>query len=196
MVYWSVKSRGLAIAAVAAMGKVDFKWNSDTANTWPAPKEKSPMGQLPFLQDGDVLIGQSMACLRYVARAGGLQGDDNADFGTNETILEEYAEIFNKISADQYAPSRKEAFDKTFSEYMPKHLGNLEKNLKDNKFSSKILSGEVAVAVLLYVLLELQPDCLDAFPKLKAFYEYMCTIDELKPYVGSECKVHPYFKRT
>jgi glutathione S-transferase len=38
-------------------------------------KDKTPFGQLPFLEDGEVKIAQSMAIARYLARKYKLDGE-------------------------------------------------------------------------------------------------------------------------
>jgi hypothetical protein len=41
-----------------AKGGLDYKWDQETANAWPACKDKSPFGQLPMMTDGDITISQ------------------------------------------------------------------------------------------------------------------------------------------
>ena len=71
MVYWGIKARGYLPAVIAAYGslrdrlipsrwhdglfrtgKLDFEWDSATANAWPSYKEQTVFGQIPQLEDG------------------------------------------------------------------------------------------------------------------------------------------------
>lgn len=52
-------------------------------------KAELPFGQLPYLVDGDVKLAQSCAILRYLARKGGLQGDNDKAFAFSEMLIEE-----------------------------------------------------------------------------------------------------------
>ena len=44
---------------------------------WPALKEKSPLGQMPYLEVDDHKLPQSIAIARFIAREHGLAGSTN-----------------------------------------------------------------------------------------------------------------------
>ena len=77
--YWGIKARAQLPVLLFLAGNVDFEWKQQF--DWPGElKAQSPFGQLPFMVDGDVKIGQSMAIARVAARKAGLAGDNDHDF--------------------------------------------------------------------------------------------------------------------
>ena len=73
--------------AVAKAGGLNIVHTDDP--NLPALKAELPFGQLPYLVDGDVKVAQSLAILRYLARKGGLQGDDDKGFAFSEMLIQE-----------------------------------------------------------------------------------------------------------
>jgi len=133
-----------------------------------------PFGQWPFLQDGDVKLGQSLAITHYIAKKGNLLGD-GADFGKSEMLLQEYDDIFNMLGKNQYAPDKAKSWGEFFGEEGPvaKQFVYIDKLLRaDGKQftnASKPLLGDLAMAVILDLLLNLEPSCLSKYPRLEAF---------------------------
>jgi len=167
--YWNVKARGQLPALLLSIGNLDHEWvrNPD----WPAMKDQTPFGQLPVLKDGDLTIGQSMAIARYIAHKGGLQGEGK-DFAVSEMMIEEQNDLYNALAKAMYAPSDKPAAWKNALEVeIPKHFALIEKLLHGEHFGSKLTAGDVAIWSILNIILDLNAHALDAFPKLKAFYE-------------------------
>ena len=65
-------------------------------------KPELPFGQLPYLVDGDVKVAQSLAILRYLARKGGLQGDDDKAFAFSEMLIQEMEDCFTLMAKANY----------------------------------------------------------------------------------------------
>jgi glutathione S-transferase len=65
-------------------------------------KPSLPFGQLPYLVDGDVKVAQSLAIVRYLARKGGLQGDDDKGFAFSEMLIQEMEDIFTLMAKANY----------------------------------------------------------------------------------------------
>jgi glutathione S-transferase len=104
-----------------------------------------PFGQLPYLEDGDVKFAQSGAIIRYVAKKGGLDGDNLADFAKSEMLIEEMQDINTLFVKAMYAPEgRVEGFQKLFAADSSLHyqLSCLEKLLTGDSFCSKPLAGD------------------------------------------------------
>jgi len=101
------------------------------------PQDRTPFGQLPYLEDGDVKLGQSMAIARYLSRKAGLQGDSDSDFAMvrskplfffrlyayfhsftssfgfittpkSEQLIEEQSDLYNVLAKAQYAQNKAE----------------------------------------------------------------------------------------
>lgn len=154
------------------------------------PAETGFFGQLPHLDHGDVHLSQSNAILRYVGKLAGLSGDDDKAFALSEMLIEEATDLMNMMNKAFYDKEGKEkAFDEAFATSFPKQFGFLEKLIPEGSVyflpGPKRSTGGYAMAAMLDMAKSLQPDCLDAFPKLKAFHEAMVSspaFDGIKDY--------------
>lgn len=172
MFYFGVKARGQLPALIADVGGLNFNWISDL--DWPGMKDKTPFGQLPYLEDGDVKMGQSMAIARYLAKKAGLQGDNDKDFAMSEQLIEESNDIYTVLARAKYSPDDKtEAWNNALQVTIPQHFAQLENLLHGDYFGSKLLVGDLAVYSIINIILDLDSHVLDKTPRLKAFYERM-----------------------
>jgi len=89
--YWGIRARNYAPVVIAQAGGLPLK--QETGFDLGAMKPELPFGQVPCLKQGDALVVQSGAVIRYVARKAGLQGDNDADFGKSEYLIEEMQDI-------------------------------------------------------------------------------------------------------
>jgi hypothetical protein len=55
--YWNVKARGVVPVLIWTYGGVKFDWEKNP--DWPAMKDQTPFGQLPFVECGEIKIAQS-----------------------------------------------------------------------------------------------------------------------------------------
>ncbi len=178
IVYWNVKARGWPSAVIAHYGKIPLKWDSDSANSWPAMKDKAPFGQLPVLQVASTgqTIGQSGAQYRILARKAGLEGGNDFDFNQGQQLIEEYQDIYGALAKPAYiqdAAAKAAAISEFREKTAPQHLGYLERLVQEGgTFSQngRILIGDI-MATCALCLVQSVGVKIDAFPKLKAFYE-------------------------
>ena len=141
------------------------------------PADVGFFGQLPHLEHGDVSLSQSNAILRYVGKQAGLNGDSDKAYALSEMLIEEAADIFSMFNKGMYSESREKSFDDLFATSFPKQFGVLEKLIPEGSVyflpGAKRSTGGYAIAAVLDIAKALQPDCLDAFPKLTAFHAAM-----------------------
>jgi len=183
--YWGIRGRAQPSVLLALYGDVPLEWDKNV--DWPGVlKEQTPFGQLPFLEDGHVKLGQSNAIARYIARKAKLEGSTDAEFAASEQLYEEAGDIYTILSKANYESDKNAAFDKTFAETLPPHFHNLEKLIgEDGHFTKghKLLAGEIVLFSVLNYAVGLSKDALDKTPKLKKFYETTL----------AEPKFHEYF---
>jgi len=98
--YWKIKARSYAAMAVAQAGGLNVVHTDDP--NLAELKPSLPFGQLPYLVDGDVKVAQSLAIVRYLARKGGLQGDDDKGFAFSEMLIQEMEDIFTLMAKANY----------------------------------------------------------------------------------------------
>jgi len=193
--YWGVRSRGQPAVLIALYGDLPLEWNKEP--NWPGDlKAQTPFGQLPFLEDGHVKVGQSAAIARYLARKAKLEGSTDAAFATSEQLFEEAADIFTILGKASSEKDKNAAFDKAFAETLPTHFQNLEKLIGENgHFTSehKLVAGEIALFSVLNFSQDLSKESLDNTPKLKKFYETTLAEPKFKEYFAQN--ISGYLKR-
>jgi len=191
--YWPIKARGQLSVLLLEVAGLKYEWKQTF--DWPGDlKAKTPFGQLPFLVDGDLHIGQSLAIARYIARKGHLQGDNDADFAISEMLIEESNDIFGALLKANSAQADKEAaWTKVLGTEVQAHLTNLDKLLKGDHFGSKLTAGDVAIFSIFNIILDLDPHLFDHFPRLKAFYDRVAAIPAVDRYL--KLNIPPYLKR-
>merc|ERR1712100_234605 len=188
LVYWNVRARGWAPMLIAAAGGLDMKLDDATANTWPAPKDQMPFGQLPVLYDGDLKIAQSMAIVNYLSRKAKLEGSNDAEFARSQMLAMESNDLWNDAVKAQYAgddAAKKAAWDALFKADGPlqQQLELLEKNFFNKP--APLTGGEIALFAVLNMLKELEPTLLDSRPAVKAWYEGLAKHEKLAPLLAS-----------
>jgi len=173
---------------VAAYGEVPVEWVKLKHSEWPGElKAKTPFGQLPYLEDGPVILAQNFAIARYLARKGKLEGSTDRDFAASEQLYEETADILKLVSKSYQQEGDKLAnLKKIFETELPKHLEALEKLIIESSghFTAgpKLVGGEVAIFAMLSLGEEVKQDLFDATPKLKKFCETTHADPKFKSY--------------
>ena len=184
LVYWALNARGTPAYLVAALGGITLEWDDATANSWPAPKGTAPFGQLPMLKDGDLTLAQSFALVRYLARKGGVQGDDLKAFGLSEMVTEEAADLLGGLAKSKYASDPLDAYTKFFNETLTQQLGYLNNLLHGDFFGGdKPLQGDAALYSVLYLIHRCNASLLDTVlasaPKVQAWYARFGALDQI-----------------
>ena len=142
-----------------------------------------PFGQLPYMEHGSIKIAQSGAIQRYIAKLGGLNGKDDAEYAKSEMLLCEAEDLFSGMAKCMYTPGKdkNECFNEYFDGPWKKQMAFLEKLIPDGQKyfvpGDKRVAGGYGIACALDIALHVQPDCIDAFPKLKAFYQDVVASD-------------------
>jgi len=134
------------------------------------------------MEHDGINIAQSGAIARYIAKIGGLSGSNDAEFAKSEMLLSEFDDLMNAMTKCMYSDKDKNtAFDEYFSGPWKVQMEYLEKLIPDGEKyfipGTKRSAGGYAIAVAFENALKLSPDCLDGFPKLKAFADDMIASD-------------------
>lgn len=93
--YWKSRARAYVACVLTQAAGLTLDWHGDF--NIPISQEEllaitpngPPFMQLPFMIHGDVKIAQSMAITRYIAKIGGLDGNNPAEFAFSEMLIEE-----------------------------------------------------------------------------------------------------------
>lgn len=150
-----------------------------------------------------------MAIFRFISRKAQLQGDNDTDYAKSEMLIEESVDIVNAMGKANSSSDRKAEMDKFFAEYVPQQLACLEKlaqgiypfffsawtySTLGTTLTGKTLAGDLAIFSVLDVLTYLQKDCLDKFPKIKAFYSTLAAHPKLKDLIDDQ-SIQVYYQR-
>lgn len=127
----------------------------------------------------------------------------------NDVLIQEMDDILGFAGKAHYAPDRKAAMDALFGTKLPKVFQQIEALMngiplyspiadivKGETFAGngKVLSGDLAIFSALDILIGLQPDMLDATPKLKQFYEKLLENPKIKKVV-KDSTIESYYQR-
>lgn len=200
MHYWPIKARGYPNAVIAKAAGVALEWKGDADLA--ADKEAGvlPFGQWPYVKADGLNIGQSGAIMRYFSRKGGLDGASDAEYALGEMLMCEAEDVWGQLTKALYEKtdgSNAPAYDKLFAAdgWFAKHAACLEKLIPGTGpfFSAgeKRLGGSYYLACVLDVATSIEPACLDATPKLKAFLAAMLAL----PAFEGTSTLHNYCKK-
>jgi len=158
---------------------------------WPALKPTMLYGQLPVLDCGDGLVlAQSVAIIRHIARENGLYGSDNKEAALIDQLGDGELDVRKKYMALIY--QNYEAGKEDYLKDLPNGLAQFEALLKSNNegsgffVGSKISWADYKMFDLLDNHLILSSPCLDAFPLLKAFHSRIAARPKLAAYRETE----------
>eukprot|EP01099_Mayorella_cantabrigiensis_P009060 TRINITY_DN980_c0_g1_i1.p1 TRINITY_DN980_c0_g1~~TRINITY_DN980_c0_g1_i1.p1 ORF type:complete len:232 (+),score=59.38 TRINITY_DN980_c0_g1_i1:65-697(+) len=174
--YFPIRGRNWLILITASVAGIPVTWERVTGGDW---KSFAPWGQLPVLKrkfaaSGKVeYLAQSLAIVRYLAKIGGIMGDNAWEEARNDELIHAWEDIHQAVFTANSQPNRKQAMDSFFNEKLPPKLKQLEGKLQGETFfpDGKIRVGDLAVYAGLNIIHPIQNDILNGTPKLRVFYD-------------------------
>jgi glutathione S-transferase len=156
---------------------------------------KAPFGQLPIYEEPGLIMSQSMAMARHLARRHGLAGAseheaaliDMAAEGVSD-VYEAFIKIFYKTPEEQRPPAMVEKF---LAEFLPVHLGHLSALLEGNGNNGCLVGAKLSYADLfLWVVLDTvfprvpgSKELVEGkYPNVKAFLDGVAAQERIKAY--------------
>ena len=194
--YWGIRARNFPALVLAKAGGIAVEEVKEF--DWPALKPSTPFGQLPYLVDGDVKLAQSGAIVNYIAHKANLRGSTDAEVALSEMLSAEAWDLYSILAKANSGSEKAAAYDAIFAAdgALTQQFHFLERLHPDGQplfvNASQPVAGGYVLACMLNIIVTLQPTALDAFPKLKLFYE---TVIALPAFDG--VKDYPmYFSRS
>ncbi len=149
---------------------------------WPQFKEKSPLGQCPYLEviegNGSFFLGQTNAIARYLAKKFHMAGSDERDQAEVDMYVDQINDLFNEMMKCLYEKDEAKKLEliKQFeNEIVPTNLKLFETRIEKNGTGYLGFSGLSYADIFLYHLLELMEDrreqALNAFPLVKKMHQ-------------------------
>jgi len=194
--YWDI--RGLAQPIRLLLEQSGVEWEDKLYSCGPPPTfdktcwfgVKETLGfdfpNLPYLEDGDVKLTQTLAILRYLARKTGLDGKTEEEKQRVDMMEGEWGDFKGPFVSMCYSPD----FDSTKGEYLknvsPK-LARFSKFLGDRPFFA---GNEVTyVDFLMYDMLDqhklLEPTIISSWKNLEQFCDRIESLPKIKEFMAS-----------
>eukprot|EP01112_Ceratiomyxa_fruticulosa_P001386 TRINITY_DN1145_c0_g5_i1.p1 TRINITY_DN1145_c0_g5~~TRINITY_DN1145_c0_g5_i1.p1 ORF type:complete len:214 (-),score=37.77 TRINITY_DN1145_c0_g5_i1:204-845(-) len=153
-----------------------------------------PFAKIPVLIDPNVIhqgksfrLAQSLAILRYLGRLGNISGTTDPEIAIIDSIIHASEDLKEPISIAIFAGKDKE---KVINETIPTQLGYFEKALNEEKtgyfVGESITIADIAFFDVVTNVLVLSPNALDNFPLVKAHYERIYKVPQVKDYINSD----------
>jgi len=190
LVYFPVRGRGQAIRYICKDNGLELEEEVVTGETWPKLKPDTPFGQLPVFYDGAIVLAQSNAIIRYLARKHGLYGKNDVEAAQIDMLNDQQEDLrlsYVRLIYQQYDTHKDE-----FIKNLPTSLAIFEKNLGKNHdgtgffVGTQISFADYNIFDLLDNLQVLSPDSLHDFPLLKAFHTRIASHEKLLRYRQSD----------
>ncbi|XP_062895717.1 glutathione S-transferase P-like isoform X2 [Mobula hypostoma] len=155
-------------------------------------KKSCVFGQLPKVQDGDLVLFQSNAILRYLGSKFGCHGTDikvNAEIDMINDGVEDLRIKYLTLIYKNYETGKAD-----FIKSLPDELKWFEGLLKNNNkgesagfiHGEKICYADYNLVDLLLNLQTLEPTCLKELPLLQAYYQRVTSRPALSKYLKSD----------
>eukprot|EP01059_Diplonema_ambulator_P006853 TRINITY_DN1643_c0_g1_i2.p2 TRINITY_DN1643_c0_g1~~TRINITY_DN1643_c0_g1_i2.p2 ORF type:complete len:214 (+),score=98.69 TRINITY_DN1643_c0_g1_i2:53-694(+) len=180
LTYFPVYARGFAPALCLEEHGLEWKGETKNMETWPAMKATGicPFGQLPILETPDAgVIAQSGAIVAYVGHTKDAAGKNLKEKAANDMLLGLSEDFYGDMVKQQPTMFQKEKGSEEDRKAMwetgfPARLAHLEKfaNGKDRFTEAGNSVGELTMFTTLHQMVLCQPDILDKFANVKAFY--------------------------
>ncbi|XP_012675518.2 glutathione S-transferase P-like [Clupea harengus] len=145
-------------------------------------------GQLPKVQDGDLVLVQSNAILRHLGRNHDAYGSNNKEASQIDMMndgVEDLRLKYGKLIYQEY-DTGKDQYIKDLSGHLSKFEAVLAKNKSGFLVGSKVSFADYSLLEVLLNHQVLCPTCLDALPALKAFVAMMSARPKLKAFLDSD----------
>jgi len=206
LTYFNLHGKAEHIRLILHAGKVEFEDKRiESMEEWGIMKPTTVLGQVPVLNWDGLELVQSNAIARFVAKKVGLAGSTEEDFVHADMILEhcvDYIKENLKIRFEKDPAMKQKSAETFLSKFVPNWLAGAEKMIKarGGKWyaGNQLTFGDLAVQHVLFWLTwdkekgfkgvtgcDARFNILDEYPLVKANYETVKEIPELKKYTAT-----------
>ncbi|ELR20801.1 glutathione S-transferase, C-terminal domain containing protein [Acanthamoeba castellanii str. Neff] len=159
---------------------------------------KAPFGQLPIYEEPGLVLAQSSAIARHVAREHGYYGETAHDAALIDQASEGVADIVSRLIQALFLPlpddKRAEAKASLLNEFLPAQFEIYSKLLEKNGNNGHLVGSKLSVAdVSLWVTLgmvfsrvEGSKDAAAKYPNLQAFLDGVASRQRIKAYLARD----------
>jgi len=195
ILYFPLRGRAEPIRLLLELAGAPYVEKLVPPNEWPKIKPTTPLGQLPVFYErssaGELVLVQTMAIVRHLARALGLDGATETEHALCDMVAETVLDGYSKLVHVAYSPNflRNEELTKEYLEKtMPGVIATLEKVLGRGPGTFFVRAEPTYADVLAWhsidVHLQLDEKALDGHEALRRFYDTVAAIPNLAGYLA------------
>jgi glutathione S-transferase len=196
LIYFGVRGRVEPARLMLELTKTPYEFEAIVPADWAKTKvkmlERTPLGQLPVLEDGDFSLCQSGAINRYVARKLGLAGDTITEQARVDEVCETAGDlIFHAAQLNwnpEFTAMREKNREETKArlESLDNYFARMGANDEFWISPGKYTLGDVLIAYALETMMPLHPGLVDGFPRLHHMMNTFFSADGIREYVRSD----------
>jgi glutathione S-transferase len=198
LTYFAARGRVEPTLLMLEMAGARYELEPMPLDTWMGPEgkhvmlERTPFGQLPLFQDGDLVLCQSRAIHRYVARKLGFYGETLAETARIDEVAETADEMYQDIAMlcwdPQFQQHRAEHHDAMLAklEYLQRYFARTRADAEHWVVPGRYTLADAAMAYALESLLPLHAGLVQEFPDLLHVMTAFFASDRVREYARSE----------
>lgn len=152
---------------------------------------KLPFDQMPLLEIDDQNLSQSSAMIRYLARRGGLYGNDDNDAMWCDLVAGVVADFAETAIQAPFKPSAAVAvadMEARFAKFAPRFEARITSQGSSYVASDNMTFADIVLAEALSSYLEWCPDILAKTPNLECLYGKVVSTPAIAAYLTSDLR--------
>lgn len=196
LTYFGVRGRVEPARLMLELTRTPYEFEAIALADWTEKKAlmrmRTPLGQMPVLEEGAFTLCQSGAINRYLARKLGLAGDTIVEQARVDEVSETAGDLIFHAAQMNWNPQFAEVRAKNRDETKTR-LENLDHYFSRTKASDecwvipgKYTLGDVMMAYAIETILPLHPGLVESFPQLHHMMNRFFLTDGIREYVRSD----------
>uniref|UniRef100_A0A8D0L422 glutathione transferase n=1 Tax=Sphenodon punctatus TaxID=8508 RepID=A0A8D0L422_SPHPU len=171
LTYFNLRGRAEISRYLFAYSSIEYEDYRIEQADWPKIKPTIPFGKIPILEVDGVILHQSLAIGRYLARKTGLAGETPLDQALVDAIVATIDDFMSAFPWAEKSPDKKQkVFNDLLTNTAPGLLQDLDNFLGDKEWlvGKSVTWADFYWEVCSTTLLYLKPGLIDDHPKLLA----------------------------
>ncbi len=191
LTYFDIRGRAECIRILLEEVGVAYDDRQITNAQWQELKPSTPFGQLPVLRIGEVVLVQTQAIMRHLARAHGLCGETETEWTRCDTAVEAIRDADNHLGRVVWRPGFEQNRNSIIENELPERLVRLERFFIGNPTGAPFWAGAslTFADIIAFDYLEnteaLFPGALSATKKLAEFRDQIARRPNVEAYLLS-----------
>jgi glutathione S-transferase len=142
LTYFDVRGRAEVVRLLLEESAAPYRERRVALEEWAALKPSLLLGQLPMYEEGDLVILQSHAIYRHLARKHGLYGDDERDRVRCDIVEETFVDAQNELGGFYWNPKFAELRHEYERDKLPVLLDRIQRLFAQNAGGSGFWVGD------------------------------------------------------